>query len=85
MGIVSVRVVVLVLPSAPAPLIVTVNVPVAADWDAESVSVLEKVGLPLDGLNAQVTPEGRPVADSDTVLLYPFTASILIVVEPAEP
>ena len=52
------------------PVIVTVEVPVAAVLLAVSVSVL--VPVVLDGLNEAVTPLGRPEADKPTLPVKPF-------------
>jgi hypothetical protein len=51
-------------------VIVTVEVPVAAVLDAVRVRVL--VLVVLDGLNAAVTPLGKPDADKATLPVKPF-------------
>jgi hypothetical protein len=62
------------------PVMVTVAVPVAAVALAVKVSVLLLVaGL---GLNAAVTPLGRPAAESVTLPLKPWAALMLIVLVP---
>ena len=66
------------------PVIVTVEVPVAAVLLAVSVSVLVVVaGL---GLNAAVTPVGKPDADKVTLLVNPFKrVTVTVLVPPAPP
>ncbi len=62
------------------PVIVTVAVPVAAVALAVKVSVLVVVaGL---GLNAAVTPLGKPAAERVTLPLKPFAWVMLIVLVP---
>ena len=62
------------------PVIVTVAVPVAAVTLAVRVSVLLLVaGL---GLNAAVTPLGKPDAERVTLPLKPFDGVMLIVLVP---
>lgn len=76
------RVVVLVrVPEA--PVMVTVEVPVAAVPLAERVKTL----LAVAGLvpNVAVTPVGKPDADKVTVPLNPFRGLIEMVVEPEVP
>src|ERR1019366_6476344 len=75
---VTVRLIVVVLFKLPdVPVIVTVAVPVAAVTLAVRVSVLLLVaGL---GLNAAVTPLGRPDAKRVTLPLKPFDGVMLIV------
>src|ERR1017187_6146568 len=78
---VTVRLIVVVLFKLPdVPVIVTVAVPVAAVTLAVRVSVLLLVaGL---GLNAAVTPLGRPDAERVTLPLKPFDGVMLIVLVP---
>jgi hypothetical protein len=65
------------------PVIVTVAVPIAAVASAVNVSVLLLVaGL---GLNAAVTPLGKPPADRVTLPLKPFAGVMLIVLVPPLP
>lgn len=65
------------------PVIVTVDVPVAAVALAVSVRVLEEVaGF---GLKAAVTPLGKPDADRVTFPLKPLIGVIVIVLEPLLP
>ena len=62
------------------PVIVTVTVPVAAVALAVRVSVLLLVaGL---GLNAAVTPLGKPDAERVTLPLKPFNGVMVIVLVP---
>ncbi len=62
------------------PVIVTVTVPVAAVALAVKVSVLLLVaGL---GLNAAVTPLGKPDAERVTLPLKPFDGVMVIVLVP---
>src|ERR1039458_8740282 len=62
---------------------VTVTAPVAAVALAVSVSVLvEVVGF---GLNAAVTPLGKPDAERVTLPLKPFTGVMVIVLVPLLP
>ena len=62
------------------PVIVTVAVPVAVVALAVRVSVLLLVaGL---GLNAAVTPLGKPVAERVTLPLKPFNGVMVIVLVP---
>lgn len=84
---VSKRVVVLVkLPDV--PVMVTVKFPVAAVLLAVNVKMLV-VGEPLvgvlPGLNAAVTPAGKPEADKPTLLLNPFCGVTVIVLVPLAP
>src|ERR1019366_5183900 len=78
---VTVRLIVVVLFKLPdVPVIVTVAVPVAAVALAVKVSVLLLVaGL---GLNAAVTPLGKPDAERVTLPLKPFDGVMLIVLVP---
>jgi hypothetical protein len=83
----TVRVSVVVCVRLPdVPVMVTVTVPVVAALLAASVKVLlfvaEVVGL---GLNAAVTPLGRPEADKLTLPLKPFCGVILIALVPLPP
>lgn len=65
------------------PMMVTVSVPVAALELAFRVSVLLDVaGF---GLNAAVTPVGKPEAESVTLPLNPFTGMMVIVLVPLLP
>jgi hypothetical protein len=65
------------------PVIVTVAAPVVADALAVKVSVVELVeGF---GLNAAVTPLGRPDAEKVTLPLKPFVGAIEIVLVPPAP
>ena len=65
------------------PVIVTVAVPVVALALAVKVSVLELVeGF---GLNAAVTPLGKPVAEKVTLPLKPFVGATEIVLVPPAP
>lgn len=75
----TVRLIVVVFISVPdVPVTVTVTVPVAAVLPAVRVSVLEEVaGF---GVNAAVTPVGKPDADRVTLPLKPFCGVIAIVV-----
>jgi hypothetical protein len=66
-----------------APVMVIVPVPVVAVLFAESVKVLVLVVLP--GLNEAITPLGRPVADSATLPLKPFSGLTVMVLAPLEP
>ena len=59
------------------PVIVTVDVPVAAVLLAVSVTVL--VLVVLVGLNEAVTPLGRPDADRATLPVKPFCGVTVIV------
>jgi hypothetical protein len=62
------------------PVMVTVAAPVVAVELTVRVSVLVVVaGF---GLKAAVTPAGKPEAESDTAPLKPFTAVIVIVLDP---
>ncbi len=78
---VTVRLIVVVCVKLPdVPVIVTVAVPVAAVTLAVRVSVLLLVaGL---GLNAAVTPPGKPDAERVTLPLKPFDGVMLIVLVP---
>lgn len=71
----------------PAPVTVTLNVPVAAVLAALSVKVeLPLPGAAIDaGFRLAVTPDGAPETDSDTVALKPPTAALDIVVLPEVP
>ena len=65
------------------PMIVTVNVPVAAVAPAVKVRVLVVVaGL---GLNAAVTPLGNPAADRVILPLKPFAGMMVMVLVPLLP
>ncbi len=65
------------------PVIVTVTVPVAALALAVKVNVLVEVaGL---GLNAAVTPLGKPDAERVTLPLKPFAGVMVIVLVPCPP
>ncbi len=65
------------------PVMVTVKVPRAAVVLAVTVSAL--VVVVLTGLNAAVTPPGRPEADRLTPLLKPFSGLTVMVVAPFVP
>jgi hypothetical protein len=65
------------------PVIVTVDVPVAAPLLAVSVSVL--VVVVLLGLSVAVTPLGWPEADRLTLPLKPFCRLTVIVLKPLVP
>jgi hypothetical protein len=62
------------------PVTVTVEVPVAAELLAVSFNALVVVALA--GLNAAVTPLGRPEAISATLPEKPFFGVTVIVLEP---
>jgi hypothetical protein len=65
------------------PVIVTVAAPVAAVAPAVKVKVVEVVeGF---GLNAAVTPVGKPVAEKVTLPVKPFIAATVIVLVPPVP
>lgn len=66
-----------------APEMVKVAVPVVAVLLAVSVSVL--VPVVLVGLNAAVTPAGKPDADKLTVPLKPLSALTVMVLVPLTP
>lgn len=73
-----------VLASAPdVPVTVTVTVPVVAVLLAVSVNVLAPVVLV--GLNAGITPLGRPEADKATLPLKPLRGFTVIVLAPLAP
>ena len=59
------------------PVTVTVNVPVAAEGPAESVSVL--VVALVSGMKDAVTPLGKPEAARFTLALKPFSGLTVIV------
>src|SRR5581483_11581864 len=63
------------------PVIVTVAVPVVAVLPAVKVNVLLLVVL--DGLNAAVTPPGRPEAERLTLPVKPFNGLTVTVLVPA--
>jgi hypothetical protein len=65
------------------PVMVTGNVPVVAVLLTLTVSVLALVVL--IGLNATVTPEGTPIAESVTLPLKPFCPITLITLLPLAP
>jgi hypothetical protein len=71
----------------PLALIVIVDVPAAAVLLAVNVNVeLPEPGAAMDvGLNAAVTPEGRPLAESDTAELKPPETVVEIVLVPLLP
>jgi len=81
---VTVRLTVVVCVKLPdTPVMVTVDVPVAAVALAVRVNKLvEVVGF---GLNPAVTPLGRPLALNVTLPLKPFTGVTVIVLVPFEP
>jgi hypothetical protein len=80
----TLRVIAVVLVKLPeVPVMVTVTVPVVAVPLAVSVNVLLAVaGL---GLNAAVTPLGRPEADRLTLPLKPFCGATVMVLLPLAP
>ena len=57
----------------PVPVMVIEYVPTGVVEAVEIVSVEVKVGVPDDGVNVAVAPDGRPDADKLTVSLKPFT------------
>jgi hypothetical protein len=65
------------------PVMVTVEVPVAAVLLADKVSVLVEVVLA--GLNDAVTPLGNPLAESATLPVNPFCAAMETVEVPLAP
>jgi hypothetical protein len=71
----------------PLALIVIVDVPAAAVLLAVKVRVeLPEPGAAIDvGLNAAVTPEGSPLAESDTAELKPPEMVVEIVLVPVPP
>ena len=71
----------------PLALIVIVDVPAAAVLLAVNVRVeLPEPGAAIDvGLNAAVTPEGSPLAESDTAELKPPETVVEIVLVPVPP
>ena len=71
----------------PLPLIVIVEVPAAAVLPAVNVRVeLPEPGAAMDvGLKAAVTPEGSPLAESDTAELKPPETLVEIVLVPELP
>jgi len=71
----------------PLALIVIVDVPAVAVVLAVNVSVeLPEPGAAMDvGLNAAVTPEGSPLAESDTAELKPPETVVEIVLDPLLP
>jgi hypothetical protein len=80
----TVKAIVVELPKKPeVPLMVTLTTPTAAVALEVNVTVL--VLVVLAGLNVAVTPLGRPVADSLTALLKPFTGMTVIVLVPTLP
>jgi hypothetical protein len=83
-GAFTVRLSVVVFVNVPdVPVTVTVTVPVAAVALAISVSVLvEAIGF---GLNAAVTPLGKPDAERVTLPLKPFTGVMVTVLVPLLP
>jgi hypothetical protein len=80
----TVRLTVVVCEIAPdTPVIVTVEVPAAAELLAVRVNVL--VPVVLVGLNDAVTPLGNPDADRLTLPLNPFCGDTVIVLVPFPP
>src|SRR5438477_9837344 len=63
----------------PAPVTVTVNVPVLADDDAVNVRVELPPAVTEVGLKLAVVPDGTPLAESDTVWADPFVTAVEIV------
>jgi hypothetical protein len=84
LGFATVRLIGMLFVKLPdVPVIVTVSVPLAALALAVKVNVLSEVaGF---GLNAAVTPFGKPDAESVTLPLNPFTGMIVIVLVPLLP
>jgi hypothetical protein len=83
-GAVMVSAIVAVLLKAPeTPVTVIVDVPVTAEALAVSVSVLTPVVLA--GLNAAVTPLGKPDATRATLPLNPFCGPTVITAPPLVP
>jgi hypothetical protein len=81
---VTVRLIVVARVKFPAvPVIVTVVVPVVAVMLAVSVRVLVVAVVP--GLNAAVTPLGKPDAERVTLLLKPFCGVTVMVLVPFVP
>lgn len=80
----TVRLTVVVCVKVPdTPLMVMVDVPVAAVAPTVKVSVLDEVvGF---GLNAAVTPLGRPVALKVTLPVNPFCGTTVMVLVPVLP
>ena len=80
-GAFTVRLSVVVLVSVPdVPVIVTVTVPVAAV--ALAVRVMVLVPVAGFGLNAAVTPLGKPDAERVTLPLKPFEGLMVMVLVP---
>ena len=77
------EIVVVLVKLADVPVMVIVNVPVAAELVAETVNGL--VLAVLVGLKVAVTPLGRPDADKLTLLLKPFCGVTVMVIEPLAP
>jgi hypothetical protein len=70
----------------PEPVTVTVTEPVGVDDEVLIVKVLEKVGLPDEGLKLQEAPEGRTlVQDKLTDCVEPLVKVAVIVFEPELP
>ena len=65
------------------PVMVTVDVPVAAPLPAVNVRLLVVV-VEL-GLNDAVTPLGRPEADKLTLPVNPFCGATVMVLDPLDP
>jgi hypothetical protein len=65
------------------PVMVTVDVPVAAVLLAVSVNMLVPVAL--EGLKDAVTPLGNPEADKLTLPLKPFSGLTVMLLLPVEP
>ena len=68
----------------PVPVIVTVYVPGGVDVDVVMVIVDEPPAVTDDGLNDAPAPDGRPLADSDTVWAEPDVTAVdtVAVVDP---
>lgn len=82
---VTVRLIVVLWVNVPdVPVTVTVTVPSVAVLLAVKVKVLFPPVV-LAGLNAAVTPAGRPDADKLTVPVNPFSAVTVTVLVPLEP
>lgn len=85
-GLFTVSVIVVAFVNLPdVPVIVTVNVPVAAVALAFKVSVLVLPAATVTGLKDAVTPVGKPDATSFTLPLNPFCGVMVIVLVPLFP
>ena len=81
---VSVNVVVCVA-DEPAPVIVTVYVPVSVELDVPSVSVADEPAVTVEGEKDAVAPLGSPVALSDTDWAEPDVTAVETVAVAPEP